>query len=491
MSRRILAVIVLAITFLAIAPASARAQATTTSSTPAASTSSTGTGASAGCDGLSAQGLPTAVAGTATSSLQMNCQFCSIFRELQFVTTVYSEHVFQFMAPAAVELVRIAFMIQIIFFAVRIFFNPASAPEFLPRFLSGAGMFIVALMLLSIAPINYPGAAPSYRTGVFGLAKTNYAAFIYIFDFMQAQAIRIGEFVIARGQDASISNGVAFPQVCVATTDAAPYALLWSYVESVGYNIILLSWSQLKDGEFLRSFAFLFLSLPYLFVMGVFAAFLVQTMFYFLAVSAVSPLLIAGLAHEKTRHYFFAAMRILMTGSFTIIFASLAMGFTGSVLGRYLAALVKLMDPVQVAASMAGSTVAEVQAAQLAEMANQLTLDAYASPTTALSLSTAPALAGYQGDVIWLTSEFWGIFLMGFVSVLLHLAAPRIAANIGGAQDSAASAAAVTAAGQFAGAKIISSLTRLGIGSPAGGRGVGGALGAAGSLLQRMKDARQ
>ena len=471
---------------LAIAPGSAHAQTTPAATTSTPSSSAT-TPAASDCAGAASQGLPTSSAGGAPQ-ISMNCQFCSMFRELELLSTVYSEHVFATMAPAAVELVRIAFMIQIIFFSGRIFFNPASAPEFLPRFLSGAGMFILSLMLLSIGSIHYPSGAPGYRTGIFGLKSTNYPAFVYIFDFMQAQAIRVGEFVIARGQDAAVSNGVAFPQVCVSAADAAPYALLWSYVESVGYNIILLAWSQMKNFEFLRSFAFFFLSLPYLFVMGVFAAFLIQTMFYFLAISAISPLLIAGLAHEKTRHYFFSAMRILMTGSFTIIFASLAMGFTGSVLGRYLAALVKLMDPVQVTASMQGSSVAEQAAQNLSAIA---ALDPDLPDPIGASNAMVSAMNGSGGAVIWLTSEFWAIFLMGFVSVLLHLAAPRIAANIGGAQDSAASAAAVTAAGHFTGAKLISTLSRLGIGTPGRSGAIGGVAGVAGGLLQRMRDSRQ
>ena len=50
----------------------------------------------------------------------------------------------------------------------------------------------------------------------------------------------------------------------------------------------------------------------------------------------------------------------------------------------------------------------------------------------------------------FLTWSYWGMLLLGFISVLLHLKAATLASNISGANDGAGPAAA-TVAGKIAG----------------------------------------
>jgi hypothetical protein len=168
-------------------------------------------------------------------------------------------------------------------------------------------------------------------------------------------------------------------------------------------KIVALLW---KDGGLTNIgmiFAAVILSLPYLFVWGIFMAFVLEGVFKLLAITSVAPLLIVAAAFPPTRGFATSGMRIVLGGVLTVIFAAVAMGFTLSVLDTFI---------------------------------NKL-------PMTGGS---------FTGDTAkWVQSkEYWAAIILGFVSVLFHLKAATLASNISGASDGPGAAAAVVAGGMSA-----------------------------------------
>jgi hypothetical protein len=153
--------------------------------------------------------------------------------------------------------------------------------------------------------------------------------------------------------------------------------------------------------------AALVLSLPYLFVWGIFMAFVLEGVFKLLAITSVAPLLIVAAAFPATRGFAISGMRVVLGGVLTVIFAAVAMGFTLSVLDTFMNTL----------------------------------------PMTGGSFN--------QGAAAFVKSkEYWAAFILGFVSVLFHLKAATLASNISGASDGPGAAAAVVAGGMSAFAAV-------------------------------------
>jgi len=142
-------------------------------------------------------------------------------------------------------------------------------------------------------------------------------------------------------------------------------------------------------------------------------------------------LLLTGLLVPFLRASFVNAMRVLITGSLTLIFAAVAMSFSASLLRQY-----------------GGYIVDEVVRNAEAAQAAYFTMG---------------------------NPQYWTLFLLGWAAMLLHLQAPKIAANLGGASDSAATAGAVVAAGQLVGARGLHAVRGAAFGNDPGR--LGGLLG--------------
>jgi hypothetical protein len=172
-------------------------------------------------------------------------------------------------------------------------------------------------------------------------------------------------------------------------------------------KIVALLW---KDGGLTNIgmiFAAVILSLPYLFVWGIFMAFVLEGVFKLLAITSVAPLLIVAAAFPPTRGFATSGMRIVLGGVLTVIFAAVAMGFTLSVLDTFI---------------------------------NKLPM-------------TGGSFTG--GTAEWVQSpQYWAAIILGFVSALFHLKAATLASNISGASDGPGAAAAVVAGGMSAFAAV-------------------------------------
>lgn len=147
----------------------------------------------------------------------------------------------------------------------------------------------------------------------------------------------------------------------------------------------------------------LVICLPYVFIWGIFLAYTLEGIFKLLAVTALAPIFIVCAAFPSTRSFTYTAGRIVLNGGLTVVFAGVAMGFTLSVLKHYL--------------------------------------------TTVPMSETGMG----PGAAAWVFStNYWHLFLIGFISVLFHLKASTIAANISGSSDGPGAAAVVVGAAMLA-----------------------------------------
>lgn len=150
----------------------------------------------------------------------------------------------------------------------------------------------------------------------------------------------------------------------------------------------------------------LILMLPYLFVWCVFMAFMLEGMFKLLAITALAPLAIALAAFGPTRGFSIAALRVVINGALTVVFAAVAMGFTIAVV-RYYTAL----------------------------------------PDVPLSATGEIAI---DANKFLFSKAYLAVFILGLISILFHLKAATLASNISGASDGPGAAATVVGTGMAA-----------------------------------------
>jgi hypothetical protein len=202
-------------------------------------------------------------------------------------------------------------------------------------------------------------------------------------------------------------------------------------VETKVTIVLAVGLSIMKDAgvtTFWYLFAGAILAAPFLFVWGIFLAFVVEGIFKLLAVTAVSPLLIAAAAFRPSRGFAISGLRIVLGGALTVVFAAVAMGFTLHVMDYFIGEM-----PVV--------------------------------PGSGFKLESANWVGG---------RGYWAMIVLGFVSVLFHLKAATLAANISGASDGPGAAATVVAGGLAAVAAAKgAALWSAGKAGRFGGRGLG------------------
>lgn len=310
------------------------------------------------------------------------------------------------------------------------------------------------------------------------------ALFAYVFDPVQQIGAGFGAWIIQVG----ITNGSMDPVAITyngAGLQEASYSYLWAHVEQVVFKILYIvgerieaSWAYISTSVIL----WVFLSIPYVFVAGIFGAFLIQAIFYTVAIAAVLPFLFLGLFFGVTRQMVWASLRFLAGAVMTVIFASAAMAYTAMALNHGLAGL-ELWLNIGNAQQQLQAAAVQIQQASCSSVPTEMgtfNCTMTAAEAMAEARSQLPMIAQSAdrsgGRNVVLSPEYWFTFLLGFISALLHLAAPRIASNISGAQDSATSAAVVVAAGQMMGARAMTLGARaLAPVANVAGRGAGGA----------------
>lgn len=356
------------------------------------------------------------------------CCMCGLFAALERLAPTYTQRIYAGLATSlGARILPDIVLVTFCLLLLRLFLDPGRQMEHAKAF---ASHIILVTFVVSI--MGGAGAVSSGGT---------LWVYDWVFGALQQAGILAAELAIQLGASGAAAvvgygGGVQFPTTITlvgggGTVGPGSYSHLWAEVETVCLPIITITMTELTRGILgVLSFnwlPYLILSVPYVFVMGIFAAFLVQTQFYFIAIGAAAPVLIVLFLWEKTRSFLFSALKFLVGGAMTVMFSGVAMGFTGFVLFSYLSQI----QPTGRGTFFEGL---------FTSLSNALTFTVAQPGATAFTMASA---------------AYWMIFILGFLSALLHLAAPRIASNVSGAQDSATSAAAVTAAAQFAGAKAI------------------------------------
>ena len=146
------------------------------------------------------------------------------------------------------------------------------------------------------------------------------------------------------------------------------------------WNILIgeagwLSWKPLM--------AAFILIIPYLLVTCLFLAFLLEFVFSVMIVTAICPLLFITLSFKILRGIALSALRIALQGSLTLLFSSIAMGFTLEIFNQF-------------------------------------------SPL----IPSDPANISVYVEEFIFSSHYWAIWILGFLSVFFHIKAASFAKQI-------------------------------------------------------------
>lgn len=167
--------------------------------------------------------------------------------------------------------------------------------------------------------------------------------------------------------------------------------------------------------------------IPYMFVWMIFLAFVLNYIFKITAITALAPIMVALFTFPSMRKYSYSMGKIVLSGALTVIFASVAMGFTLRLFHTY-------MELIPIT--------------ETGEMQTEVVKDFIYS------------------------TNFLALFAFGGVSVLFHLKAPVLARAISGVADGPGAEAFV--AGVGASAAMFSKQKLMSLGGTAlkyGGKG--------------------
>ncbi len=361
-----------------------------------------------------------------------SCMFCGLFSRIEESSHAFRERTFKALIGPAAGFGRLMGLWWILLLVAGLFLTPSEAPKLLETFLRRVGWLLAMVGILSSPDWILENVIDAGEKVFMGIAAL------------------VLQTVNESFQGASSSLGEA--------GSSGWYTAMWEQVENTILPMIMNLATSIKgDGGWLDTIKGLiklilicFIAIPYAFVLGIFAAFLVQVIFYVSAVTAVAPLFVIGMPFGPTRSFLFAALKFLFGGGLTLVFAAVAMGATASMLSQQFGRV----------------------------------------------LITNPDNQGLQALLDITSKEYWYTLIAGFVSVLLHLAAPRIASNISGSNDSATSAAMVTAAGQYGASKAAGAAKgaaqSIGGGLLFGSQGAGGLLkNLGGKLAGKVPGAQQ
>lgn len=421
--------------------------------------------------------------GTAVVAMQKNCYFCGIIVTLACQGGGYSRAIFLMFAPTALALARFCFLVFLAMQVGKLFVFPKDGGENLKEIVKQAFFFTLAISTLTASIAG--GENPWLFDWVFDMMQRltlavsmkaiNYMAMQGIGQIIQASVPNFGGGCPGFMQG-STSGSVA-AALPYSTQVAQQYADLWAHVELGVYPIIAIAMQRLTPDHFTAAGALagIMLAAPYVFVLCVFGAFLVQTMFYFVAITSAAPFLIAGLMFQTSRGWLLSGVRFLLGGCMTIFFCAIAMGFTLSLI------VINMGISMQNVGSGDIGVVKGLSKSPFGEAASGIV--AAWKFLTGSGSTSAPDLGSTAANVVTLSissvdnAAYWQLFLVGYISIMLHLAAPRIASNISGANDSATTAATVVGAGQLAASKTV------GVGRFGGGAAIGAAGQMGGGLL--------
>lgn len=417
------------------------------------------------------------------------CKLCSIFKDLEEIKTVWTIDIYHTIAPSITNVLKNLMLLYAAIMGVLMFTKPAEAPAMFKKFVISMVVMSVVLLMLNTAKDQPP------------------FAWIFLHE-IENSALKLGVLIIQS------TAGTPIP----LTEANGLYAALTDLIEKQMWGILRIAAEILRGGTAIgitdalsRLVTSVALMLPYIFVVGIFIAFLVEAMFKFISISMLSPLLMPCLIFGWSRAYVTASLRIILGAFLTIVFASMAMGLTVKVVHTKMASI----DAVR---AQSGPAIEEAKAAAQKKCARNglMGIDIigaaidlnlwgrdiigigkadvekkYLAKRAACSKNWEPVEKLENATFSTLSQEYFILVIIGFMSVLLHLQAKSLASNISGASDGSGPAAATVAATKLTlGAAAVYGQKAMvgGKGSSGVGGLVGGAVNAGGAGAGMLKN---
>jgi len=267
------------------------------------------------------------------------------------------------------------------------------------------------------------------------------------------------------------------------------YAALSCGVESQMMRFLELVWSiaarnaldhgMLSASTFIIFVAVILLMLPFLFVVALFTAFMVEALFKFVAIGVISPVLLLLIPFPVVRAFSFAGLRIVVGAALTLVMVAGAMGFTMKTVDKYADKLAASVD----LSTREGDAASEAAAEAHRKWRDKCLFDNGSDECKALFedwWKKKEAADDGTSTFSIFSREYFMMFAIGMASILLHIQAKGLASNLASVQDGAGPAAAVVAGGKtLLGVGVATAMRGQRMGSTAlfGQGGPGGALG--------------
>tara|TARA_R110001583_G_scaffold177643_2_gene333275 strand:+ start:5521 stop:7062 length:1542 start_codon:yes stop_codon:yes gene_type:complete len=399
------------------------------------------------------------------------------FNELYQIKYAFSTGVFNTLAPSMLNLLRTGATLYITLIFFSMIFQPEKGKERAEGLKVSIACFVLAILLLS-------------QTGT---TSNVLDVFWAIEDMSLAISVEILRSLPTYGG----GNGLPYPldtesaKVIVGgETVVNGYAVLASLIEQQMLDILAMmkdiasrrSSTILSPGAVTRVVMCILGMLPFLFVLGIFAAFMAEAMFKYVAMATATPILITLYPVKFFRPFATAGIRILIGAFFTLVFAAGAMGFT-------IVAIDNFKKEIEVKLATSRTSGVESLAYRVwcdpgyafdlpRTALGSLTYYTQSSPgmeaekMDAKQCSQAQELAN-EGDWIVLSPPYLMLIVVGFLSVLLHLSAKTLASNISGANDGPGPAAAVVMGAKMAAGGGAAAAIKYGGGAMFGRGGAG------------------
>lgn len=361
------------------------------------------------------------------------CHICSFVAQLEAKADVFTAEVVRELSVFAVNIWR---PILVLWFAYVCVFVYIGLKKYEPAKI-GSRVFL-AVILSALISSTAAGTAQNDPTHSI-YWKMTHELYKKVSAGVSSAILSMGGGIEIPDQSAALAGA---PAVSLST-NSYPFTRVFGAMENSVWNIIVTGigaiWSNpsaatntANQSWFVKMLGLpgiqqvvnviqsILLLLPYVFVIGLFTAYIVESLFMYLATTMVAPFLMICAFFDPLRQIFITGLRIYASAALTIIFAAMAMGFTLSVSAGYFS---------------------EIQCLIVKEPTITLASGKTATCSSATIARTDPVILSY---------EYWSAVLIGFASILLHIKAKTLASNFSGASDGAGPAAAVVAATKLA-----------------------------------------
>lgn len=353
---------------------------------------------------------PTTQTPLATNS---DCYTCELFIRLESIGKQFVTKIYNGLAPYMREVMHTAAALYFVILGLFTITRRITGPDLVKKLVTTATVMFFADQFLSQGYSTYERWIVEPMLD----GAANYAD--YILDTAKSL------------QSSQSQNLINYPTFSIDSS-AGTLSKLMGLVEaqvtafiSIAYKLIDAQGTVI--GNPVATVLVMILILAFIFILLIFTAFMVEALFKILSMGFIAPLLIVFVAFPITRSITWAALRIIFGACLTVIFASGALGFTSAIVNDYINAMG--------VAFVAGGSV-ECTGLNALSSVRVVVEDILGRPPCVRTLE------------VW-SIDFLQFYVIGFISILLHLQSKSLASNLSGANDGVGPAAATVAAGKM------------------------------------------